>query len=52
MDELIKLIKSLTARKFWGIIEIKMEKGEVVNIKLIENIKPRAGADVKPLHNN
>ena len=40
MDKLLKLLRDLIERKFYGIIEVKIEAGNVVHIKLIENIKP------------
>lgn len=40
MEKLFKILKDLINRQYWGIVEIKFEKGVCVHIKLIENIKP------------
>jgi hypothetical protein len=40
MEKLIKLIKELNSKSFWGTLEIKFENGVVVHIKKLENIKP------------
>lgn len=39
MEKLLKLLATLTARKFYGTIEVKMEAGRVVHIKTTENIR-------------
>jgi len=40
MDKLLKLIKELAERKFYGIIEVRFEDGIIVHIRKTENIKP------------
>jgi hypothetical protein len=39
MDNLIKLIKELIERKFYGSLEIKFENGKVIIVRRTENIK-------------
>jgi len=40
MDEIIILLKELIAKKFYGVIEIKLEAGHIVLIRKTETIKP------------
>jgi hypothetical protein len=39
MDELIKLIKELVTKRFFGAIEIKFESGRIVLVRKTESIK-------------
>lgn len=38
--KLIELIEKLIKEKFYGVLELRFEKGEVVHIRKTENIKP------------
>jgi hypothetical protein len=40
MEKLIRIIKELIERKFFGIFEIKFEDGKIVHMRKTENIKP------------
>lgn len=39
MDELITLIKSLIAKKFYGEVLIKFECGKIILVRKTENMK-------------
>lgn len=40
IEDLIKLLKSLIAGKFYGVLVIKFEAGRIVMIEKTEKIKP------------
>jgi len=40
MERILKLLKELAARHFFGILELRFEDGKIVNIRKTENIKP------------
>jgi hypothetical protein len=40
MNWIIKFIKDLISRKYYGKITLSFEQGKIVNVKKSENIKP------------
>lgn len=40
VDKIVRLIKELIDRNFFGILELRFEDGKVVHIRKTENIKP------------
>lgn len=42
MEWVIKIIKGVALRRFWGKLIISFENGKIVGIKKAENLKPEA----------
>jgi hypothetical protein len=51
MEETIGLMKRLSAERFYGSIELKMENGRVVILKKTETIKPTDGRSTRGYDN-